>query len=170
MLRKPYRILGPWTVALTTVCAGCSGGGADHVARTSDTDANAAAAWQTVQELNRAWTSEGHPELLREYFHPRMVVIDPVKRERTEGGAAAVADWTAFTEAARIRWFRERDPKVEVYGGGRFAVVTYYYEMAYDMGGRAIETSGRDLMALVKEGDRWWVVADHFSPDPGGAP
>jgi ketosteroid isomerase-like protein len=34
-------------------------------------------------------------------------------------------------------------------------------------GGRGVQMSGRDLMTLEKRDDRWWLVADHFSPSPG---
>ena len=34
------------------------------------------------------------------------------------------------------------------------------------MGGQAIKMSGRDMFFFIKEGDRWWAVADQFSPYP----
>lgn len=122
--------------------------------------------WATVQALNRAWTVEGNPAALRSYFHKDVVVIDPVHPKRIEGGEAAVAAWTEFVKAAKIRYWREFDPKVQVHGDGRFAIVTYYYDASYEMGGRTIKTGGRDMFALVKDNGRWWVVADQFSQYP----
>lgn len=40
--------------------------------------------WQTVQALNRAWTSN-NVEALKDYFHKDMVAIPATDRERLEG-------------------------------------------------------------------------------------
>ena len=66
--------------------------------------------------------------------------------------------------AARIHRWREIEPLVQLYGDT--AVVTYYFDMAFDMGGRTIELGGRDMFVFVKENGRWWAVADQFSPYP----
>ncbi|HEU4699421.1 MAG TPA: nuclear transport factor 2 family protein [Gemmatimonadales bacterium] len=123
--------------------------------------------WDVIVALNRCWTVEGRPERLAEYFHPRMVTINPVDRERIEGGAAAVASWTGFVEATTIHYWREHAPQVELFAGGTAAVVTYYWEIGYDLAGTRRDTAGRDMFTLVREGGRWWVVADQFSPFPG---
>ena len=122
--------------------------------------------WQTVQALNRAWTVEGNADALADYFHENMVAITPTDRERVEGRNACVAGWKAFVEATKIHYWKEIDPKVQLYGDGKFAVVTYYWDMSYDMGGQTINIGGRDMFALVNERGKWWVVADQFSPYP----
>ena len=63
--------------------------------------------------------------------------------------------------------YREERPTIQVYGGGKFAVVTYVYDMEYLEGGRTIATAGHDMYALVNEGGRWLVVAQQFQPLPG---
>jgi hypothetical protein len=123
--------------------------------------------WRTVEALNRAWVEEGDTEKLREYFHPDMVAITPVDREPLEGAEACVAGWKAFVEAARIIEWKTSAPLVRLYGGGRFAVVTYYFDMTFEMGGRTVRSAGRDMFALVLEDGRWLAVADQFSPFPG---
>ena len=47
--------------------------------------------WAFVQEMNRAWTVDGKPERLVDYFAPEMVAITPTDRFRREGQAACVA-------------------------------------------------------------------------------
>jgi hypothetical protein len=127
--------------------------------------------WETVRALNRTWTVDRDPEGLRRFFHREMVVIDPVHPERVEGQDAVVTAYGEFLRTVPvIHYWRERDPKVQLYGNGQFAVVTYYYDMSYDMDGRAVTTSGRDMYTLVREGGRWWAVADQFSPRPGETP
>jgi hypothetical protein len=65
-----------------------------------------------------------------------------------------------------MNYWKEIDPKVQVYGNGKFAVVTYYFDMSFDMVGQTIKMGGRDMFALVNEDGKWWVVADQFSPYP----
>ncbi|GHU31970.1 hypothetical protein AGMMS50256_21300 [Betaproteobacteria bacterium] len=119
--------------------------------------------WSTVRAMNDAWT-KGHPDDLVNFFHRNMIAITPTDRKRRDGNAACIAGWKGFTAAARIHRWDEIDPVIEVYGNS--AVVAYYFDMSFDMGGKTIETSGRDLFFFVKENGRWWAVADQFSPYP----
>lgn len=119
--------------------------------------------WKTLKELNGTWT-KGHPEDLKNYFHMDMVAITPTDRKRREGREACVADWVEFAKAAKIHSWKEIDPRVQIYGN--VAVVTYYFEISFEKDGQTINFGGRDMFVFVKEGDRWWAVADHFSPNP----
>ncbi len=120
--------------------------------------------WDTVRAMNDAWT-QGDPGELAKYFHRDMVAVAPTQRHRIEGGAACVAAWKAFRDAARILRWEVRDPVIHVHGDA--AVVAYEYDLSYETGGRTIETGGRDLFFFVRERGKWWVVADQFSPYPG---
>ena len=122
--------------------------------------------WETVRALNRLWTVEGKAGDLTTYFHDRMVAVTPSDRLRLEGRAACVAGWKGFADLAEIHYWEEIDPRIELFGEGSLAVVTYYFDMAYDMGDLAVTMGGRDMMTLVNEDGRWWVVADQFSPHP----
>lgn len=122
--------------------------------------------WQTIQALNRLWTVEGKAGELKNFFHRDMVAITGVDRERIEGGDACVAGWKAFTDVAKIHHWKEIDPKVQLYGNGKFAVVTYYWDMSYTMNGQTVKSCGRDMFVLVNEDGKWWVVADQFSHYP----
>ncbi|NOX89264.1 MAG: nuclear transport factor 2 family protein [Calditrichaeota bacterium] len=77
-----------------------------------------------------------------------------------------MAAWKAFVEATNIHYWKGIDPKIQIYGDGKFAVVTYYFDISFDMGGQTIKMGGRDMLMLVKENGKWWVVADRFSPIP----
>ena len=127
-------------------------------------DPDAQQLWQTLRALNDAWTC-GHPDDLIDYFHPDMVAVTPVARERLEGAAACIAGWKGFAEAAEIHHWRERNVKIQVYDDA--AVASYEFDIAYSMGGRRFETGGRDLFFFVRENGRWWAVADQYSPYPG---
>lgn len=47
-----------------------------------------------------------------------------------------------------------------------FAIVTYYFDMSFQMNGQTINMKGRDMFSLVKENNKWWIVADQFSQYP----
>ena len=119
--------------------------------------------WATLRALNDAWT-QGNPAQLADYFHRDMIAVTPVDRLRREGAAACIAGWQGFAESTRIHSWHEIDPLIRVFGEA--AVVSYYYEIRFEMGGQTIEQCGRDLFFLVRENGRWWVVADAFSSYP----
>lgn len=122
--------------------------------------------WATVKAMNRCWTC-GDASLLsrlRDYFHDRMVATTPMDRNRVEGKEACIAGWSNFAKTVTILLWTEKEAKIDLYG--EMAVVTYFYDMSYDLGGRQMSLSGRDMLTLILEQGRWQVVADQFSPFP----
>lgn len=122
--------------------------------------------WETVVKLNRLWTVENNTQGLKDFFHERMTALTPMGRLRIEGGKACVDGWKSFTDSAKVLHWRETDPRIELFGDGNFAIVSYYYDMSFEMGGQTIKTGGRDIFALVKENGKWQAVMDQFSPFP----
>jgi len=122
--------------------------------------------WETVQAMNHCWTCGDASELdkLNDYFHETMVAITPTDKYRREGKEACVAGWESFARNAKIYSWKEIDPKIQVYGNT--AVVTYYYDMSFDIGGQTINMAGRDMLTLVNKNGKWWIVADQFSSYP----
>jgi hypothetical protein len=119
--------------------------------------------WAAVRALNDAWT-KGNPDDLAKYFHRNMVAITATDRLRREGGAECISGWKGFADAAQIHRWDEIDPVIHVYGDA--AVVAYYFDMVFDMGGQTIHSDGRDMFFFIKENGRWWVAADQYSPYP----
>lgn len=160
----------PGATALALFLLGVSSCGApeprQEAAAATDSTAAAEAAWATVQAVNRAWAVQRSLDSLRPHIHPRFVGIYP-GGERLEGQEAVLASYAGFLGAATVNWLREERPTIQVYGNGRFAVITYVYDMEYVQGGRTIPTSGHDMYVLVREGERWLVVAQQFQPLPG---
>ena len=113
--------------------------------------------------MNRAWTT-GSPERLRDYFHDEMVAITATDRERLDGKHACLESWARFANATRIHSFEVIDPRVQVHGDT--AIVTYYYDMTFEMGGQTDRASGRDMFVMIRRDGKWLAVADHFSPYP----
>jgi len=119
-----------------------------------------------IRAMNRCWTAGWNEEQFRQYIHPDAVAIVPTTSGRLEGQDAYVAGWRAFCEAAVIHEWRETDHKVQIYAGGKSAVVTYFFSITFVMGGQKQTMHGRDMFFLVKERRKWQVVADQFSPEP----
>ena len=119
--------------------------------------------WKTLRAMNDCWTKNDGTDLVN-YFHKNMVAITPVDRNRREGRDECVAGWVGFVKAAKIHHWQEIDPQIQLYG--HTAVVTYYYDMSFEVGGQMINSSGRDMFVFVKEDGKWWAVADQFSPYP----
>lgn len=119
--------------------------------------------WQALRDLNDAWT-KGNPEQLNDCFHKDMVAITATDRERLVGRDACFASWNRFAKTAKIHFWKEIDPQIQIYGNT--AVVTYYFDMSFDMGGQTINMGGRDMFVFIKENGKRWAVADQFSPYP----
>jgi hypothetical protein len=119
-----------------------------------------------IRAMNRCWTSGWNEEQFRQYIHPDAVAIVPTAAGRLEGQDAYVAGWRAFCKAAVIHEWRETDHNVQIYTGGKSAVVTYFFSITFELGGQKQTMRGRDMFFLVKERRKWVVVADQFSPEP----
>jgi ketosteroid isomerase-like protein len=119
--------------------------------------------------MNRSWTSGWHEEEFRQYIHPDAVAIVPTEPGRLEGREAYVAGWRGFAQATVIHEWRETDHKVQVYTGGKCAIVTCFFSITFAMGTEKQTMQGRDMFFLVKEGRKWLVAADQFSPEPSQA-
>ncbi len=116
--------------------------------------------WKTLRALNDAWT-KGNPEKLKQYFHENIVAITPTDRERLKGREASFGAWNKFVQSTKILEWKEIDPIVQVYGNA--AVVTYNFEISYEIGRTTAYQSGRDMFVFVREQGRWWAVAAQFS-------
>lgn len=122
--------------------------------------------WQTIQEMNHCWTCGDQSELpkLNEFFHDSMVAISPTDRFRIEGKKACFEAWAEFSRNVNITSWKEEDPKIQIYGDT--AVVTYYYQVCFEIRGQKTDMGGRDMLVLIKENKKWTVVADQFSTFP----
>jgi ketosteroid isomerase-like protein len=123
----------------------------------------------TIRAMNRCWTEGWNEAQFRQYIHPDAVAIVPTTSGRLEGQEAYVAGWRAFAEASVIHEWRETDHKVQIYNGAKSAVVTYLFTISFVTGVQKQTMQGRDMVFLIKQGRKWQVVADQFSPDPAGA-
>ncbi|MFA5331080.1 MAG: nuclear transport factor 2 family protein [Methanoregula sp.] len=120
-----------------------------------------------IREMNRLWTETWDETAFRKFIHPDAVAMVPSAPGRMVGRDAYVAGWRGFAEAVKIHEWKETDHRVHFFCRGTCAVLTYFFTIRFTMGGHEIVTKGRDMFTLVKQGGRWLVAADQFSPEPG---
>ena len=85
-----------------------------------------------IKALNETWT-KGDGGALRNYFHPNMVAITATDQDILYGRDACLGSWQGFARSAQIRRWEEIEPQVQLYGDT--AIVTYYWDLAYEMDG-----------------------------------
>jgi ketosteroid isomerase-like protein len=120
----------------------------------------------TLHAMNVCWTAGWHEDEFRQFIHPDAVAIVPTTPGRLEGRDAYVAGWRSFAESAVVHEWKETDHKVQIYAGGKCAVVTNFFSITFAMGTGKQTMQGRDMYFLVKDGRKWLVAADQFSPEP----
>lgn len=120
----------------------------------------------TIRAMNRCWTEGWHEEEFRRYIHPDAVAIVPSVPGRLEGREAYVAGWRGFSTTTVIHEWQETDHTAQVYAAGKSAVVTYFFSITFSYGAEKQTIKGRDMFFLVREGGKWLVAADQFSPEP----
>jgi len=120
----------------------------------------------TLQAMNRCWTEGWHEEEFRQYIHPDAVAIAPTTPGRLEGKEAYVAGWREFAQGAIVHEWKEHGHRVRIFAGGKCAVETNFFTITFAMGPVKQTMQGRDMYFLVKDGRKWLVAADQFSPEP----
>ncbi|HVP96307.1 nuclear transport factor 2 family protein [Methanoregula sp.] len=119
-----------------------------------------------IQEMNRCWTETWDEQAFGKFIHPDAVAIAPLTPGRLEGRDAYIAGWRAFVKGATIHAWEETGHRIRFFCRDTCAVVTYFFVIRFDMGGQDVTMKGRDMFTLVRQGGRWLVAADQFSPEP----
>ena len=109
--------------------------------------------WETVRQINRAWRT-GDASEITELFHPNAVIVHPGFEGRTEGREDCILSYIDFASQADIRRLEEFDPQVDTVEDT--AVVSYAFEIDYEMNGQAFSDSGTDLFVLNRGRDGQW--------------
>src|SRR5689334_5513922 len=103
-----------------------------------------AAVWQTMRRINDAWV-HNQIEDLRDLLHASIVVVAP-GGELVRGQAACIESYRDFTVQAKVLRFEELTPEVDVFGDT--AVVTYTFEIFYELGGTWTTERGREIVVF----------------------
>jgi uncharacterized protein (TIGR02246 family) len=111
--------------------------------------------WEAVQKINRAWRT-GEISDVGELFHPDAVIVHPGFEGRTEGREACLQSYRDFAAQATVRRLDEYDPQVDVTGDT--AVISYGFQIDYEMDGETYADAGRDVFVLTRAGGRWQAI------------
>jgi len=109
--------------------------------------------WGVVRDINQAWRT-GDATGIGELFHPDAVIVHPGFEGRTEGREDCILSYLDFASQADIRRLEEFDPQVDVVDDT--AVVSYAFEIDYEMNGQAFSDSGTDLFVLSRSREGQW--------------
>lgn len=112
--------------------------------------------WQLVRAANDAWTS-GRPSDTAPLFHPSVVMLSTSGEVLVEGREAMVGSFVQYCERARTHSFEELEPDVRVFGDT--AIVTYVFDVEYEIDGQRHRERGRELLVFGRDEDTWRAVS-----------
>lgn len=118
-------------------------------------DDERAAIKNAIEKINSTWFDE-KTELLKDYFHPDMVIFGPGMQRVGVGREACIQSYEDFTINAELENFTVHDYSIEIHG--ETALGGYSYDIKYSMDGKTYEESGYDLFVFVRENDRWMAI------------
>lgn len=116
---------------------------------------------ERVEAYDRCWL-EGRTADLRQFLHPHVVFTGPRFERLARGLDACVQSYVSFLSAARIHDFTASDYEVDAAGAS--AVMTYRWQIDYEMSGARQVESGRELLVWVRDADRWAIFWRHQQP------
>lgn len=119
-----------------------------------------------VDAFGETWAVQEDSEELRNFFAKDFYTISPSDSFRLEGRENNIAAYKAFLQSTDILEYDFYDENVQVFNNGKSAVVSLYYKMLMKIGQDTVHSAGRDMLVLIKEKDKWEIVADHFSNFP----
>ncbi len=108
-----------------------------------------------IKNINLSWV-EGHPENLGEYFHENMMIVSPELEVKGKGKEACIKSYVDFINRAKVNGYTLGDPDIYVFGNT--AIVSYKYDIAWEMNGQLFKESGRDLFVLTRADGKWLAV------------
>ncbi|HEV8535437.1 MAG TPA: nuclear transport factor 2 family protein [Candidatus Limnocylindria bacterium] len=115
----------------------------------------AADPWEAVRAINACWTT-GRFGDLESLLDKDVVMTGQGMDGPIQGRIAAIDSYSDFMAKARLGSFTERDQRIDVFGDT--AVVTYAFDITYQMNERETKESGREAFVLVRREDRWVAV------------
>ncbi len=117
---------------------------------------------QVVRSLNAAWV-EGRCADMRPLLDDSAVVAQPGFTDRSTGPDEIVAGFEDFVENANIIGYDETDFATDIFGDT--AIVTYHFDIGYEMDGELSRDTGHDLFVLKRDAGEWKVVWRTLIPD-----
>lgn len=85
---------------------------------------------ETITSLNKSWTSSRSIDELENYFHSNIIALVSQEKKKIIGKNACAAYWKSCSENIIIHKWSEYDFEIQVYGDGKFAIVSYKFEFS----------------------------------------
>ena len=119
---------------------------------------------ETVYAHNKAWTKLEDINEQKKYIHENIVFLAPPYKEPIRGKKEYLNSYKEWMDHATVHHFKEVDPEVYLYCNGKFAIVTYKIDMAFNFDDTKVpEWYGIDKMTLVKENGKWLITSDMYA-------
>ncbi len=120
--------------------------------------------WETVKAHNMAWSvSQDIDEQLR-YVYNDILFVKPPFNKILSGKDMYREDYENWMLHAKVNYFKEVDPVINIYNNGTSALVTYYIDMSYKYDGEDVnDWKGIDMMTLTKENGKWLIISDMYA-------
>jgi len=122
---------------------------------------------KTVYAHNKAWTELEDINEQKKYVHENIIFISPPYRKPISGSKEYLRSYQEdWMDHATVHHFKEIEPQVNLYNDGKFALVTYKIDMAFDYDSTSVpEWHGIDHMTLVNENGKWLITSDVFAKE-----
>jgi hypothetical protein len=112
--------------------------------------------WQFIKDMNATWV-KGNSEKLKEFFHENMVIYASESFQKLGiGREQCIKSYANFSKSANILEFKEKEPQIDIFD--HTAIVTYSYDITYDMHNEVIQDEGRDIFVLIQFENKWQAV------------
>ena len=119
---------------------------------------------ETVTAHNKAWTKLEDLNEQKKYVHENIVFLAPPYKEPIRGKKEYLISYKEWMDHATVHHFKEVNPEVYLYCNGKFAIVTYKIDMAFNFDDTKVpEWYGIDKMTLVKENGKWLITSDMYA-------
>ena len=110
---------------------------------------------QTIRDMNRAWM-EADFARLEEYFHKNIIIVTPDLQRAGIGIDACLASYKGFISSGKVHNFEDRDIGVDIVDNT--AVVTYEYDIDYEMSGKRSMEAGREVLVFSRDTCPWKLL------------
>ena len=108
-----------------------------------------------MRRLNQAWL-EGRVDDMASLVHPDVVSVFSGFEKSQEGRDGLLAGFRDFVQNANIDGLQEQDLRADVVGDT--AVVTYRFDMFYEIPSGRYRSTGRDFWVFQQQGEAWLAV------------
>jgi len=105
--------------------------------------------------INKAWRN-GQPMEMYEYLHPDITMVLPGFKDKLVGRHMFLASFVEFCANAQVAQYSESDENINIVD--RVAIASFKFNMVYDRVSYRAQSSGRDVWAFERIGDRWLAV------------